>query len=129
MLLSLKTKILIAVVGLVFFLSLFFVYIFPIHQQRQLQKSFVEATESLAVTVALGVQIAMESDDFVAIQKAIDFAREDPELIFVTVVSNNNEIWASYPKDFQIDEALQQRKDVVMGSAQSLRHRLTVTSL
>ena len=95
---SLKFKILSAVVGLVFFLSLFFIYIFPLHQQRQIRKSFEESTEALAVTVALGVQIAMDSDDFGAVQKAINFAREDPELLFVAVVSDEDENWASYPK-------------------------------
>lgn len=100
MLLSLKTKIMGAVVGLVFSLSLFFMFVFPLHQQQQIEESFEDATESLAVTVALGVQIAMESDDFAAVEKAIDFARQDSELVFVAVVSDDHENWASYPKDF-----------------------------
>lgn len=114
---SLKHKILLSVLGLVISLSMFFIYLFPAHQQELIQRNFVETTESLAATVALGVQIAMDSDDFAAVQKAIDFAREDPDLAFVMVVAEDGQIWASYPKDFLYPDSLQAGVDVTVGKA------------
>ncbi len=114
---SLKHKILLSVLGLVISLSLFFIYLFPSHQQTLIQRNFVETTESLAATVALGVQIAMESDDFAAVLKAVDFAREDPDLVFVTVVSEDGQTWASYPKGFLYPDSVAAGVEVTVGKA------------
>jgi|GEM_PF-3247316 len=101
---SLKVKILSSVLGLVAILSLFFVYLFPTHQQQQIEENFAETTDALAATVSLGVKIALNSDDFSAVNEAIEFGKKDPHLSFVTVISADGETWASFPKDFQLSD-------------------------
>lgn len=103
-LISLKHKILASVLGLVAVLSLFFVYLFPAHQQRQVEENFAETTRSLASTVALGVKIALDSDDFLAVDETIEYSKKDPHLAFVAVVSNDGETWASYPREFIVSD-------------------------
>ncbi|MEM8487855.1 MAG: ATP-binding protein [Bacteroidota bacterium] len=102
MMLSLKYKILSSVLGLVIVLSLFFIYLFPTHQQQQIEENFTETTRSLTATVALGVKIALNSDDFLAVDETIEFAKKDPHLAFVAVISDDGDSWASYPRDFAL---------------------------
>ncbi|MBX2821113.1 MAG: response regulator [Rhodothermaceae bacterium] len=99
---SLKVKILSSVLGLVTVLSLFFVYLFPTHQQQQIEENFAETTDALAATVSLGVKIALNSDDFLAVDEAIEFGKKDPHLSFITVISDEGDTWASFPKDFEL---------------------------
>ena len=115
--LTFQNKILVAVISIVAVLSLFLSFFFPARQQQQIRESFAEATQSLAVTVALGVQIGLESDDFTAVQRAIDFARFNPDLAFVTVISDDGENWGSYPKDFELDEQELSDEDVLIRRA------------
>ena len=115
--LTFQNKILFAVISIVAVLSLFLSFFFPARQQQQIRESFAEATQSLAVTVALGVQIGLESDDFTAVQRAIDFARFNPDLAFVAVISDDGENWGSYPKDFDLDEAALSDEDVLIRRA------------
>ncbi len=118
MILSLKHKILLSVLALVISLSFFFIYLFPSHQEKQIRISFTETTESLAATVGLGVQIALESDDFAAVQKAIDFARADSYLVFVSIISSEGDTWASYPKNYIFEDSLIQQSGITLGSAE-----------
>ncbi len=115
--LTFQNKILFAVISIVAVLSLFLCFFFPARQQQQIRDGFAEATQSLAVTVALGVQIGMDSDDFTAVQRAIDFARVNPDLAFVSVVSDDGENWGSYPKDFDFDAQALSEKDVLIRHA------------
>lgn len=114
---TLKSKILLSVFGLVVCLSVFFTYLFSTHQQGQIYSNFSNTTESLAATVALGVKIAMDSDDFAAVQEAINFAREDPNLVFVAVVAEDGQTWASFPKDLESWEDIRAQLDVNVGEA------------
>ena len=100
--LTFQNKILFAVVSIVSVLSLFLCFFFPARQQQQIRDSFSEATHSLAVTVALGVQIGLDNDDFTAVQRAIDFARFNPDLEFIAVVSDQGENWGAYPRDVDL---------------------------
>ncbi len=115
--LTFQNKILFAVVSIVSVLSLFLCFFFPARQQQQIRDSFAEATHSLAVTVALGVQIGLENDDFTAVQRAIDFARFNPDLEFVAVVSDQGENWGSYPKDVDLGAQAHEDNDVLIRRA------------
>ncbi len=74
------------------------------HQQdRLIRESFEQAATSLAVTVALGIQIGLEVGDFSAMQQAVDFAKMDREVRFVAAIDDAGQAIASYPKGFQYD--------------------------
>ena len=99
--LSLRKKIQFFVIGIVAVLSLLLGFFFPLRQQQQLRDSFERATQSLAVTVALGAEIGLENGDFSAMQNAIDFARQDAELAYVAVINDAGEVEASFPTGLQ----------------------------
>jgi signal transduction histidine kinase/CheY-like chemotaxis protein len=112
--LSLGQKIQIAVIGIVAGLSILLGFFFPLRQQQQLQESFERATHSLAVTVALGVEIGLSNGNFSAMQNAIDFARQDAELAYVAVTNEAGAVEASFPADLQLrdvpDQAVVSRR-------------------
>ena len=57
---TLQNRIQFTVISIVAVLSLFLCFFFPARQRQQIQNSFVDATQALAVTVSLGVQIGLE---------------------------------------------------------------------
>lgn len=72
--------------------------------------------KQLAETVALGVELSLNSDDYAGLKKTIDFAASKHDFDFVAVVVHDdngvqNEILASYPPDIELDKVLQ--KDTV----------------
>lgn len=97
---SLRTKILATVITIVLAVSLSLVIIFGQQQKTLLRDGFEEATQSLAVTVALGIQIGFDLGDFGEMQRAVDFAKSKPGVQLVAVISGSGEILASFPKDF-----------------------------
>lgn len=102
---SLGQKIQFSVTGIVAVLSLLLGFFFPLQQEQQLQESFERATQSLAVTVALGVEVGLNNGDFSAMENAIDFARQDADLAYVAVVNEAGTVEASFPTGFQPGEA------------------------
>ena len=102
---SLGKKIQIAVTGIVAVLSILLGFFFPLRQEQQLHESFERATQSLAVTVALGVEIGLSNGDFSAMQNAIHFARQDAELSYVAVINDAGNVEASYPSNWESGEA------------------------
>lgn len=87
-------------------MALLFILIFPSRHESELRQSFQSATRALAETVALGVEISLESGDYSLVKKSLDFARMNEDLIFVAVLDDNGEIWASYPENFIPDSTL-----------------------
>lgn len=100
---TLQNKVQGTVISIVALLSVFLCFFFPSRQSNQIRESFEDATQSLALTVALGVQIGWENDDFATVQRAIDFARNDPALAFVVAMSEEGDNWGSFPKDVELD--------------------------
>lgn len=116
--LNLQNKIQFSVLSIVAVLSVLLCFFFPARQEQQLRESFERATQSLAVTVALGVEIGLESGDFAAMKNAIDFARQDSETRYVAVVNASGETEAAYPNRFD-PEALPEEDIVVKRAAVS----------
>ncbi len=112
---TLQNRIQFTVISIVAVLSLFLCFFFPARQRQQIQDSFADATQALAVTVALGVQIGLESGDFSTVQRVIDFAQTDTELLFAAVISDEGEILAAYPESFVWDESTLSSEDVILG--------------
>ena len=112
---NLQNKIQLSVFALVAMLSLLLSVFFPARQRQQIQANFERATQSLAVTVALGVEIGLNSGDFSALQNAIDFARQDSDVRYVAVVNAQGETEAAHPAGMSPDAL--DTEDVVLRRA------------
>jgi len=112
---NVKTKIWLAIVSIVLLFSVFMLYFFPAQHQKSLVKYFNEEIQNLANTVSLGVKIALTEQNFEGVQTAMDFAKSDDRLMFVSLVqvdtvwsedSSSHEVektvFNTYPEDYEI---------------------------
>lgn len=97
---SLRNRILATVIIIVVAVALSVATIVGYQQNSLIKGGFEEATQSLAVTVALGIQIGFDLGDFSEMQQAVDFAKSKPGVELVAVIGDDDRILASYPKDF-----------------------------
>ncbi len=102
--LSLRNKIQLMVFLIVAGSSIFLYLFFNNHQKTLIRSSFEQNTKSFAVTLALAVQTGLEVGDFVAMQQAVNFAKSDPEMLFVVLLDDEGVTIASYPKNYVYDE-------------------------
>jgi PAS domain S-box-containing protein len=95
---------------------LFVGYYYPAQQKIFYQNSKQTEIRELAETVALGVELSLNSDDFFGLKKTIDFASEKQEFEFVAVIAEDSlsgdaNILASFPAD--IDSKRITQRDTV----------------
>ncbi len=93
---SLRRKIQILVLGIVFLLSMFILIFVPMQQQALLRSEFQQKVESLAETVHLGVTVGLSTGDMATVPKVLNYAKKDPSVRFVAIVSDGA-VFASYP--------------------------------
>ena len=101
---SIRHKIQVTVISIILGVSLSIYLFFNSQQVRLLEEEFIRSSHSLAVTVALGIQIGLEVGDFTALERAVDFAKSDNQVRFVVVREANGETLAAYPRDYSIDD-------------------------
>ena len=102
---TIKTRILVSVAGIVVINGVFTVLYFPAQQKRQALDSFGEEVQSIANTVALGIEIALATGDFAGVGKAIEYAKANENIRFVHFASGG-ETLASFPEEFELSEAV-----------------------
>ena len=83
---TIRTKIFIVVFSTILVFSPLLFFYFPNKQKDILYSSYVKEVKSVAATVALGVNIALEEQDFAGVQTAMNHAKEDPRLTFVALI-------------------------------------------
>lgn len=96
MVLTLRNKIRGSFLAIIILLSMFTLFFFPSRQREALRSSFENDVAGTAKTVALGVSIGLKSGDLTAAQTAFDFAKANPSVRFVALVSDGNVI-SSFP--------------------------------
>ena len=113
--LTLRKRIRLSILAIIAMLSIFTLFFFPARQRRVLRESFDHDVAETAKTVALGVSIGMKSGDLSATQAAFDFAKSNPDVRLVALVSGKTVI-ASYPEkaspDVQSDTLITARAAV-----------------
>lgn len=124
---TLGTKISLSFLAIIAVLAGFLFWYFPNVQERNLFSSYSRETESVAETVALGVSIGFNNDDFTGIQRAIDYAKAIPGFEFVVIV-NNGESVASYPEDFKFSPAVERNTNLVIRKAQVIAQPFSGTT-
>ncbi|MEM8488113.1 MAG: response regulator [Bacteroidota bacterium] len=112
--LSLRNRIHLTVFLIVATSSLILYFYFSGQQKELITKNFEQSSNTFAVTLALSVQSALEVGDFAAMQRAVRYAKADPEVQFVVILDEDGTAIAAYP-DSLIDA--QQREKRVGNAA------------
>lgn len=102
---SIKAKIWSTVSAVVFLFAYFIYFYFPNQQKEQVLISYNKDTQNLANTVALGVQIALDEQNFRGVKMAMDFIKKDSNLVFVSIVQvddSNEIIFNTFPETFEL---------------------------
>lgn len=114
--LTVKGKILMTVLTVVLLFALFILFYFPARQEHYLLKNYNDEIQNFAKTVALGVKIALTEQNYEGVETAIDFVRNDPRLVFVSLVQIDSikaqdgqgttverTVFKSFPDSVQVD--------------------------
>ena len=101
--LTLGNKIRIVVIATLLILSVFMYLYYPAHQEETMILGFEKEVEAIAKTVAVGIEIGLNSGDITATETSMNYAKEDSRVVFVALMSNGEKI-SSFPKDFDTSE-------------------------
>lgn len=138
---SLQTKILLAVSGIVLFFSVFMFLFYPFQNARSFEKHFSKEAESMAGSVSNSLEIALNEQNFIALEVIMGFIRKDPKLDFITIVQpdtvfyndeddigsfrkNDNDsykidwnVFKSYPSSFNFHSDFLYNGDFIIGKS------------
>ncbi|MBL7773720.1 MAG: HAMP domain-containing protein [Chitinophagaceae bacterium] len=119
---SLKTKIWLTVITIVIMFSFFTLYYFPSKQEALFRKNYNTEIQNLANTVALGVNIAGDEENFEGVRTAMEFVKEDPRLKFVSLIqhdslSKQKTVFITFPTDFPVQPTMNTNKDIIIKRA------------
>ena len=89
---TVKTKIWITVLSIVLMFAFFVLFYLPSYQGQYLLNNFNKEINNHARTVALGVRIAITEEHFEGVQTAMDFVKDEPSLLYVSLVQKDT-IW------------------------------------
>lgn len=128
--LTVKTKIWMTVFSVVLMFSFFILFYFPSLQDKYLLSNYNKEVQNLANTVALGVKIAITEENFEGVQTAMDFVKQDPHLLFVTLLQTDtvwNEphnqytlktsVFNTYPPNIEVKENASSNDSVIVKKA------------
>ncbi len=114
--LNLLNKIRVPIIGLILAFSLFMIFFFPYRQATLLEESYQKEVVSTAESVALGVNIGLSSGELSGVQKAIEFVKDDPDLEFVSLISDG-EPFATFPAGYEVDINIASSSDRIIAKA------------
>jgi len=102
---NLKTKIWLTIGSIVLMFSFFTLFYFPRQQGNSLVSNYQNEVQNLANTVALGVKIAINEQNFEGVQTAMEFVKGDPRLQFISMVQSDT-VWNPAHDKFTIKETV-----------------------
>lgn len=100
---NLKTKIWLTICSIVLMFSFFTLYYFPQRQGALLVNNYENEVQNLANTVALGVKIAINEQNFEGVQTAMEFVKDDPRLEFISMLQSDT-VWDARHEKFKIEQ-------------------------
>ncbi len=103
MIISLKTKIWLTICSIIMIYSFFTLYYFPKQQGESLVSNYENEVQNLANTVALGVKIAINEQNFEGVQTAMEFVKGDSRLQFISMVQSDT-IWNNSKSSYKIKQ-------------------------
>jgi two-component system NtrC family sensor kinase len=102
---NLKTKIWLTICSIVLMFSFFTLFYFPQQQGQLLVNNYENEVQNLANTVALGVKIAINEQNFEGVQTAMEFVKDDSRLQFISMLQSDT-IWNASHDKFRIKETV-----------------------
>jgi two-component system, NtrC family, sensor kinase len=102
---NLKTKIWLTILTIVLMFSFFTFLYFPARQEEYLLKNYNNEVQNLAKTVAVGVEIAINEQNFKGIKKEIEIVKNDPRLSFVALLEEDT-VWTGKPGEYKIHDSV-----------------------
>ncbi|MDB5246231.1 MAG: Adenylate cyclase, class 3 [Segetibacter sp.] len=125
--LTVKTKIWMTVLTVVLMFAFFILVYFPAVQEQYLLKNYNKEVQNLANTVALGVKIAITEENFEGVQTAMDFVKEDPHLLYISMLQKdtvwNDEhtkykvettVFKTFPESITVDVAAKSNDSIII---------------
>ena len=110
---NIRRKIQVLVIGIVAFISGFILFFVPLQQQALLREEFEGKITSLTETVHLGISVGLSTGDMTTIPKVLDFAKKDPTVRFVAIVSDGA-VFASYPANLPLSQTTAQSDTLII---------------
>jgi signal transduction histidine kinase len=108
MFIPIKIKIRSAVLIIILLFTFFTLFYFPRQEGNYLLKSYNSQVQNLANSVALGVEIALNEDNFQGVEKAMQYVKGKPDFLFVSLVQTDT-IWNDTHKEFTLKQSVFKR--------------------
>lgn len=89
MFIPIKFKIRAAILIIVLLFTFFILFYFPKQEGDYLLKSYNSQVQNLANSVALGVKIALNEENFEGVKTAMEYVKDKPNLLFVSLVQTD----------------------------------------
>src|SRR4051794_30181825 len=105
MFISLQTKIWLTIITIVLLFSFFTLFYFPAQQRQVLLKNYNNDVQSLANTVALGVRISLNDQNYEGVKTAMEFVNGSAGLKFAALLQTDT-VWNAAHSQFQIKETI-----------------------
>lgn len=118
--LNIQTKIWSTVISIVFMFAYFIYFYFPNQQEEQVLISYNKDTQNLVNTIGLGVQIALDEQNFRGVKMAMDFIKKDSNLVFVSIVSiedSNEVVFNTFPDNFGLSLPIYSSDSIIVKEA------------
>ena len=93
---SIRVKLLMGFIFLLFLISLFIYTYYPAQQEQQTRQTLRNKVLSMAEMVAIGVGIGLDQDDYAAVTEALNWAKRDSALTYIILVDNEGLDFAVY---------------------------------
>jgi two-component system NtrC family sensor kinase len=127
---TLKSKIWLTILTIVLLFTFFTLYYFPRKQGETLLKNYNNEVQNYASTVALGVKIALNEQNYEGVQTAMEFVKGTPGLVFVgltqidTLWNNSHDrftvsetVFKAFPEENKPDAAIQSGDSIIVKRA------------
>ncbi len=105
MFIPIKIKIRAAVFIIILLFTSFALFYFPKHEAGYLLRAYNSQVQNLANSVALGVKIALNEDNFEGVKTAMDYVKNKPDLLFVSLVQIDT-AWNNAHTNYTIKQSI-----------------------
>ena len=105
MFISIKIKIRAAVLIIVLLFTFFILFYFPKQEGNYLLKAYNSQVQNLANSVALGVKIALNEENFEGVKTAMEYVKDKPDLLFVSLVQTDT-IWNNAHTNYTLKQSI-----------------------
>ena len=89
MFIPIKIKIRAAILVIVLLFTFFTFFYFPQKENEYLLKAYNSEIQNLANSVALGIKIALNEDNYEGVETAMEYVKDKPELLFVSLLQTD----------------------------------------